>query len=184
MTRIPQESVESIIHALIKAVATESDREGLAQTPRRVASFYEEFFALGEEDFQCTTFDAEGATDLVLVKDMPFYSLCEHHLVPFFGKVSLGYHPQSRIVGLSKIPRIVQKFASRLQNQERFTHQIAEYFIEHVFPQGVGVRVEARHLCTEMRGIRSIGNSTVTLSLHGTFKSDPPLREEFLAALK
>src|SRR5215471_4088272 len=127
-----------------------------------------------------TTFDAEGMNEMVVVRQVPFYSLCEHHLLPFFGTATVGYVPADRIVGLSKIPRLVQHLARDLQNQERLAAQIADKFGDVLKPKGVGVILHARHLCMEMRGVAIAGAVTTTSALRGVFLDDPRARREFL----
>lgn len=154
------------------------EREGLLETPTRVARMYAEL--LTPKPFTFTTFDAEGADQMVVVRDVPFYTLCEHHLVPFYGHATMAYIPGRKIAGLSKLARTVDWYARRLQTQERLTNQIAAYLEEHLEPQGVGVVLQATHLCMAMRGVQKVGAVTVTSALTGLFKTDPKARGEFL----
>jgi GTP cyclohydrolase I len=162
------------------------DREGLLETPMRVAKAFEEWAAGYQLDPGAVlkTF-ADGAEEtsdqMVLVKDIPFYSLCEHHLAPFFGVAHVAYIPSGRIVGLSKLSRLVDIFARRFQVQERMTNQIADALVEHLCPTGVGVMLRARHLCMESRGINRQGASTVTSALRGALREQSDARAEFLS---
>lgn len=160
----------------------DSDREGLLDTPKRVAKFYRQF--LTPTEFNFTTFDSEGYDEMVVVKNIPFFSLCEHHLAPFFGTASVGYIPNKKIVGLSKIPRAVDHFSRRFQNQERITTQIAELIQQQLEPKGVAVILTARHLCVEMRGVQKHDVWTTTSKMTGSFKSEPITRNEFLNLIK
>jgi GTP cyclohydrolase IA len=162
-------------------------REGLARTPERVAKALEEMTAgsaqsvadvVGEGVFE------EDCSEMVLVKDIEFYSLCEHHLLPFYGRVHVAYIPDGRIIGLSKLPRIVDVFARRLQVQERMTVQIAEAIEEVLEPKGVGVVADAVHLCMMMRGVQKQNSSTMTSCLRGSFRSDSRTRNEFLGLVR
>jgi GTP cyclohydrolase I len=173
--------VELATAALLEAVGHHG-REGVADTPRRVAKFWGEFLA--PEPFAFTTFEADGADQMVVQLAIPFYSVCEHHLLPFFGTAAVGYVPRGRVVGLSKLARAVQWHARRPQNQERITEQVADVLVERLDPVGVGVQLRARHLCMEMRGVRAAGVETVTTALRGVFRDDPAARAEFLAAAR
>lgn len=171
--------MKELWHGIITEIDADPHREGLRDTPLRVEKFYKEWITHGEPDFPITTFDAESLDEMVIVKDIPFYSLCEHHVLPFFGTAALAYIPIDRIVGLSKIPRIVQHYAHRLQNQERMTQQIADFFAQRLEPRGIAVTLRARHLCTEMRGVASVGNETVTSALRGVLKTNHATRAEY-----
>ena len=169
---------------MLKDLGEDASREGLERTPLRVAKSLRELTSgmdlvvadvVGEGVFH------EDCSEMVLVKDIEFYSLCEHHMLPFYGKVHVGYIPNGRIIGLSKIPRIVDVFARRLQVQERLTVQIAEAIQETLEPKGVGVVVDARHLCMMMRGVQKQNSSALTSCLLGAFQKDPKTRSEFLA---
>lgn len=152
-------------------------REGLKETPNRYVKFLEEF--LNPPAFEFTTFKADN-DEMVIVQDIDFYSLCEHHMAPFFGKGAIAYVPTDRIVGLSKLPRALDLFARKFQNQERIAHQLAEFIMEKLKPKGVGVILKARHLCMEMRGVRKPGTMTTTSAMRGVFKDDLNCRQEFL----
>lgn len=169
--------ISLIIKQLLKTLDDDADREGLQETPNRIEKFYKEF--LSGDKFNTTTFKNEGYDEMVVQCNIPFYSLCEHHMVPFFGVAHVAYVPNERIVGLSKFSRIIDHFAHRLQNQERITTQITDYLNDTLKPDGVAVSLTARHLCMEMRGVRKIGAETTTTSLRGSFKSDERTRHEF-----
>ena len=167
------------IRSLLQALQQDITREGLVQTPRRVFGFYEQF--LNPQPFTFTTFENEnGADEMIVQKGIPFYSLCEHHMLPFFGTAIVAYIPHKRIVGLSKLARCVQFHASGLQNQERITQQVNKTLMKELEPKGVGVIITARHMCMEMRGVKAPGAETVTSSLSGAFRDDPRTRNEFL----
>lgn len=175
-------NLEKTISDLIKAIDKDPGREGLEETPKRVAKFIKEFY--GKEEFNVTTFSSEGYDEMITQLNIPFYSMCEHHILPFFGVAHIAYIPRDRIVGLSKLSRILDHFAHNLQNQERITTQVAAYLQEKLDPQGVAVVLTARHMCMEMRGIRKIGAETTTASLQGAFKSNEPTRMEFYQMIK
>lgn len=156
-------------------------REGLLNTPKRVEKFWNEF--LNPEEFKFTTFENDGQDDMVIVKDIPFYSICEHHLVPFFGVGHIAYVPCDKIVGISKLPRVLEMFSRRLQNQERIMNQVSEFIMKELQPMGVAVVLNARHLCMEMRGVKKAA-STTTSCLTGCFKVDINCRQEFLNLIK
>lgn len=165
---------------LLIALGQDPADEHLAETPRRVAQAYAEL--LTPRAFDMTTFaNDEGYDELILARDIPFRSMCRHHLLPFHGVAHVGYLPAARIVGLSKLARVVELFASRLQVQERLTQQVADWIDRHVQPRGVGVVVEAEHLCMSLRGVRAQGSRTLTSVLHGLLREDARSRQEFLA---
>jgi GTP cyclohydrolase I len=179
------ERVERAVKELLIAIGEDPDREGLVATPRRVAAMYEELFSGVDEDpskHLTVTFAAEH-DEMVMVRDIPFASLCEHHLVPFMGKAHVAYIPgeDGRITGLSKLARLVDAYARRLQVQERMTSQIADTLMETLAPRGALVVVEAEHLCMSMRGVKKPGTLTVTSALRGIFKDDPRTRAEAMA---
>ena len=164
---------------LLRALGADLESEGLRDTPRRMVQAYVEL--LTPQPFQPTTFPNEGGYDeLVLVRAIPFHSLCMHHMLPFHGLAHVGYLPGERIVGLSKLARVVELFARDLQVQERLTTQIADWIQEQLEPKGVGVVLEAEHLCMSMRGVQKFGATTVTSALHGQVRDDPRTRQEFL----
>jgi GTP cyclohydrolase I len=181
-------SIEDNVRRILQFVGEDPDRGGLHETPKRVAKAWQ-FWCKGynekPEDILKTFEDgAEGCNEMVMVKDIPFYTHCEHHLAPFFGTATIAYIPNGKIVGLSKLNRVLDCFARRLQVQERLTTQVAESLMEHLDPIGVGVIVKARHMCMESRGVCQQGHHTVTSALRGAFKDDPTVRAEFLELSK
>jgi GTP cyclohydrolase I len=173
-------AVERAARDLLIALGRDPSDESLRDTPRRVAAAYEEM--LSPEPFEVTTFPNDGAYDeLVVVRDIPFHSLCEHHLLPFQGVAHVGYLPGERIVGISKLARVVDHFARDLQVQERLTAQVAGWLQRHLSPKGVGVVLEAEHLCMSIRGAAKPGSRTMTSALHGLVRDDQRTRQEFLA---
>jgi GTP cyclohydrolase IA len=172
-------AAEAAVRDLLLALGQDPDSEHLRETPRRVALAYEEF--LTPEPFVPTTFpNDEGYDELVLVRDIPFHSLCQHHLLPFSGIAHVGYLPDASILGLSKLARVVEHFARGLQVQERLTKQIGDWLDARLAPKGVGVVLEAEHLCMSLRGVEAVGSRTVTSSLHGLVRDDARTRAEFL----
>jgi GTP cyclohydrolase I len=185
LTDFPYRNVEGAIRTLINSIGEDSDRGGLLETPARVARAWQ-FWCSGYERDPADvlkTFDdgAEGCDEMVVVKDIPFYTHCEHHLAPFFGTATIAYLPDGKVVGLSKLSRVLDIFARRLQVQERLTTQVADALIEGLAPKGVGVVLKARHLCMESRGVCQQGHHTVTSALRGVFKTESSARAEFLA---
>lgn len=171
---------EDAVMRLLDALGLDRTSPGLAGTPRRVAEMYAEL--LTPIPFHPTAFPNDaGYDELVLVSDIPVAALCEHHLLPFRGVAHVGYLPGERIIGLSKLARLVEAFARRPQVQERLTTQVADWLREHLSPRGVGVVVEAEHLCMTIRGVRAPGSRTVTSTLYGKLREDPAARQEFLA---
>ena len=172
----------ALIKKLIFEVGENPDREGLIQTPMRVSKMYDEILGGYKEnplDYG-KTFTNEGSNDLVLVKEIEFYSLCEHHMIPFYGTIAIGYLPDKKILGLSKFARISEVFARRLQVQERLSQQILNTVVEILEPFGAAVRIEAKHLCMAMRGIKKRESSTITTAFYGELKTNDYLRKEFL----
>jgi GTP cyclohydrolase I len=177
------EVIEKCVKNLLKEIGEDPDREGLKRTPNRVATAYE-FLTQGykqdiKEILNGAIFN-EKYDEMVIVKDIDFYSMCEHHLLPFYGKVHVAYIPDGKIVGLSKIPRIVDVYAQRLQVQERMTQEIANTIDNFVKPRGVAVVVEAYHMCMMMRGVQKQNSITTTSAMHGIFTEDARTRNEFL----
>jgi GTP cyclohydrolase IA len=173
-------AAEAAVRSLLLALGQDPDAEHLAQTPRRVAAAYAEL--LTPDDFELTTFpNDEGYDQLVLARDIPFRSLCEHHMLPFHGVAHVGYFPSERIVGLSKLARVVEGFARGLQVQERLTKQIADCLDARLHPKGVGVVLEAEHLCMTLRGVRAHGSRTLTSELSGHLRRNAAARQEFYA---
>ena len=173
-----------IVRRQLELIGEDPDREGLKRTPQRVATALAWLTRGYEMDVQHVVngavFDAESATNMIMVRDIELYSLCEHHMLPFFGRAHIAYIPNGSIVGLSKLPRIVEVFARRLQVQERLTEQIASALHDVLKPMGVGVVIEAYHLCMMMRGVEKQNSKTITSALRGSFRSDQRTREEFL----
>ena len=184
----PGDELGETVATLIEHLGENPDREGLLDTPRRVAESLRYLTEGYSTDPSTVVGDAlfalDGYDDMVLVKDIAFYSLCEHHLLPFFGRVHIGYVPEGRIVGLSKLPRLVDMYSRRLQVQERMTREIAEAIDSVVTPRGVGVVVEGRHLCMEMRGVGKESSQTVTSCMLGVFRDDQRTRAEFLSHIQ
>lgn len=181
-----REQIEHHVREILKLIGEDVEREGLLDTPARVTRMYEEIFAgyaIEPRDVLGVTFE-ENHEELVIVKDITYYSQCEHHMAPFFGKVHIGYIPSGHIAGLSKLARLVEAVSRRLQVQERITSQIADIMDEVLQPQGVMVVVEGEHLCMCARGVKKPGSKTVTSAVRGTFRKDAASRAEFLSLLK
>jgi GTP cyclohydrolase I len=182
----PHGPVEDAVREILMEVGEDPDRPGLVGTPDRVHRMYAELTAGYHVEPDRLLNDAiydVGYSEMVVVKDIPFYSLCEHHLLPFFGNAAVAYIPRGRVIGLSKIPRVVEMYARRLQVQERMTQQIADFLDERLNPQGVGVVIEATHLCAVMRGIRKPGTIMTTAAVLGLFRSRDRTRAEFYSHL-
>lgn len=183
-----REGIEDNIRRLLQYVGEDPNRGGLEETPKRVAKAWAHWTSGYGKDaaslLKVFEDGADGCDEMVIVKDVPFYTHCEHHMAPFFGTASVAYIPDGRIVGLSKISRVVDMYARRLQVQERLTNQIADALNEHLRPTGVGVVVRARHLCMESRGICQQGHHTITSALRGVLKTDEKARAEFMALAK
>ena len=167
-----------VIAELLTHLDKEPSREGLRDTPKRYKKFLDEF--LNPKPFNTTIFESEGYNEMVLQTKIPFYSICEHHLIPFFGHGAIAYIPNKKIIGLSKLARTLDHVSRRLQNQERITMQVADFLAEAIQPKGIGVILTARHLCMEMRGIQKPETLTTTSCVQGIFKSDPRTRAEFM----
>jgi GTP cyclohydrolase I len=179
----PGSQIPEAVRTLLEELGEDPERAGLAGTPERVRRMYAELTEGYHTDPDALLNKAAFEVDydeMVVVRDIEFFSLCEHHLLPFFGKAHVGYLPRGRIIGLSKIPRIVDMYAHRLQVQERLTQQVAGFLMERLNPKGVGCVVEATHLCTVMRGVRKQEATMVTSSMLGTFRADARTRSEFL----
>ena len=174
---------ERIVRRQLELIGEDPDREGLLKTPSRVAASMEwltQGYSMSVEDVVGDALFDETHENMVMVRDIELYSMCEHHMLPFYGRAHIAYIPNGRIVGLSKLPRIVDVFARRLQVQERLTEQIAEAICEVLDPRGVGVVVEAYHLCMMMRGVQKQNSRTLTSALRGVFRDDQRTRDEFL----
>lgn len=182
--RPTREQAEEAVRTLLAWTGDNPDREGLIHTPRRVVNAFEELYSgYGQDpsELLTTTFsEVGGYQDMVLVRDIPFYSHCEHHMVPFLGKAHIAYYPVEGVVGLSKLARLVDIFARRLQTQETMTSQVSSALEEHLGTRGVAVMLEAEHLCMSMRGVQKGGVSTMTSHFSGIFKEDAAEREKFL----
>ena len=175
--------LEALVRRQLELLGEDPDRDGLVNTPLRVAKSLE-FLTKGYEQnpkkvLNDALFDVKS-DEMVIVKDIDFYSLCEHHMLPFFGKCHVAYLPGKKVIGLSKLPRLVDVYARRLQVQERMTHEIAKAIMDLIHPQGVGVVIEAQHLCMMMRGVEKQNSYAITSAMLGTFREDPRTRAEFL----
>jgi GTP cyclohydrolase I len=185
---INQAEIKSAVTSILKAIGEKPDREGLKDTPRRVAEMYSELFIgleMNPKEALTVGFE-EGHREMVILRDIPFHSMCEHHLLPFYGVVHVGYLPNSsgRVVGASKLARVVEIFAKRPQIQERMTTQIADAIVDGLQPDGVGVIVQAEHLCMIMRGIKKPGSAIVTSALRGVLRHRKEPRAEFFSLLQ
>lgn len=181
-----RDQIEYHIKEILNLIGEDTEREGLLETPARVTRMYEEIFAgysVDPREALGVTFD-ENHQEMVIVKDIVYYSQCEHHMAPFFGKVHIGYVPSGKIAGLSKFARLVEAVSRRLQVQERITSQIADILDEVLHPTGVMVVVEGEHLCMCARGVKKPGSKTITSAVRGGFRNDAPLRAEFLSLIK
>lgn len=182
---VDQKKIKAAVRLLLEAIGEDPDRDGLKDTPDRVARMYGEIFGHGEEEPRVSLskkFD-EQHHELVLVKDIPFFSMCEHHLMPFFGKAHVAYIPNGHIVGISKLARVVESFARRPQVQERMTSQIADIINEELKPDGVAIVCEAVHTCMTMRGIKKPGAAVITSAMRGAFQKNISTRAEIMALI-
>ncbi len=181
-----RERIAAAIREILIAIGEDPDREGLVKTPMRVARMYEELFAglNGEPDEYLETTFEHAHDEMIVVRDIPFYSVCEHHLLPFFGRAAVGYIPNERIVGLSKLARVVEHLARRPQVQERLSCQIADRIEQVLDPVGVAVTIEAEHTCMTMRGVKKPGSRMVTSVTRGAFRDNPATRAEFFDAVQ
>ena len=170
--------IEDNIIRILEYLGEDPNREGLKDTPKRYIKFLKEFTQ--PKEFIFTTFEKECYDEMILMKDINFYSLCEHHIAPFFGKAKIAYIPNKKVVGLSKLARCVDLYANKFQNQERITYQIAERLMNELDPKGVAVTLEAQHLCMSMRGVKKHEAMTKTTALYGVFKTDDKARNEFI----
>jgi GTP cyclohydrolase IA len=185
--RVDVDRIERAVREILEAIGEDPDRDGLVRTPLRIAKMYEEIFAGMREDpshHLTVTFEAEH-DEMVMVRDIPLHSMCEHHLIPFAGRAHVAYIPgaDGRITGLSKIARLVDGFAKRPQVQERLTTQIADALVEVLSPSGVLVLIEAEHFCMSMRGVKKPGSLTITNAVRGLFKSNPATRAEAMSLI-
>ena len=182
---IDQKKIEEAVRLFLEGIGEDVSREGLKETPGRIARMCEELYRGMEEDASVhlsKTFSVDSS-EMVIEKDITFYSTCEHHILPFYGKVHIAYIPDRKVVGLSKLARTVEVFARRLQLQEQLTGQIADALMEFMQPKGALVMIEAEHMCMTMRGIKKPGSRTITLARRGVFESDPALEERFFRML-
>jgi len=181
-TVIKQEELDAV-KTLLMSIGEDVEREGLLDTPKRYVKFLKEF--CNPQEFNFTTFENEGSKDeMIIISDIPFFSICEHHLAPFMGFGYIAYIPNTKIVGLSKIPRTLDYYSKRPQNQERITQQVADFLMEKLQPKGVAVVLKARHLCVEMRGVQKHDCWTTTSAMVGGFRNDMNCRQEFLSLIK
>ena len=187
MTENKKQKIEELIKELLLNIGENPTREGLAKTPMRVARAWE-FFSQGYtasiDDIVNSAIFEEECSEMVIVRDIEFFSMCEHHMIPFFGRCHVGYLPNNKIIGLSKIPRIVDAFSQRLQVQERLTSQVAETLMDILNPIGVGVVMEGRHLCMQMRGVEKQNSFAITSAMLGQFRKSAETRAEFLSIIR
>ena len=181
-----RDKIITAVSMMLEAIGEDPQREGLRDTPRRVADMYQEIFTGLDEDpaEHLKVGFEEQHKELIVLRDIPFTGMCEHHLLPFTGKAHVGYIPAGRIVGLSKLARVVEGYARRPQLQERLTSQIADAINDALNPRGVGVVIEAQHFCMIMRGVKKPGSTMVTSAMRGIFKTNPPTRAEFLGFIR
>ncbi|QKV18080.1 GTP cyclohydrolase I FolE [Oricola thermophila] len=186
--RPSREEAEAAVRTLLLWAGDDPDREGLIETPQRVVKAYREMFAgydMDPQEVLARTFEeVAGYEDMVLVKDISFHSHCEHHMVPIIGKAHVAYLPDKRVLGLSKIARVVDIFAQRLQTQEAMTAQIADAINEALMPRGIAVMIEAEHMCMAMRGIRKQGSTTITTTFTGSYRDDPTEQARFISMVR
>ena len=183
---VDERKIKQAVLSIIKAIGEDPTREGLIETPRRIADMYADIFSgldKNPRDELTVGFD-EGHHEMVIIKDIPFYSMCEHHFLPFFGLVHVGYIPKGRIAGASKVARAVDILAKRPQLQERLTTQIAEAMVEALKPNGAGVVIEAEHMCMTMRGVKKPRSKIVTSAMRGLFRENPATRAEFMSLVQ
>lgn len=181
--KFDRDPIENAVRAMLLAIGEDPDREGLVKTPDRVYRMFGELFAGYTQDPEALVNNAIFTVkydEMVLVRDIEFYSMCEHHMLPFIGRAHVAYIPDGKVLGLSKIPRIVDMYARRLQVQERMTRQIADFLRDLLRPQGVGVVIEATHLCSTMRGVKKHSAKMTTSAMHGAFRANLATRQEFL----
>jgi len=186
MTEEGRIKIANAVRQILEAIGEDPEREGLVETPRRVAEMYEELFGglcVDPAEELAVGFE-EGHQEMVVIRDVPFYSLCEHHLLPFHGVAHIGYIPKGRVVGISKLARVVETLARRPQLQERLTSQVADTIVRGLRPAGVGVVIEATHLCMTMRGVKKPHSSVVTSAMRGGFRQSAATRAEFLSIIR
>lgn len=183
---VDQDKIREAVRLLLEGIGEDTGREGLAETPDRIARMYAEIFSGMEEDaaIPLSRVFTVDSGEMVLEKDIVFYSMCEHHMMPFFGKAHVAYIPDGKVVGLSKLARTVEIYAKRLQIQERMTEQIADAIMEHLAPKGVMVVLEAEHMCMTMRGVKKPGSKTVSIAVRGAFENNMELQNRFFQMLR
>jgi GTP cyclohydrolase IA len=186
--RPTREEAEAAVRTLLRWAGDDPQREGLLETPKRVVKAFKEFYSGYQDDpkdvLNKVFAEVEGYDDIVLVRDIPFYSHCEHHMVPFYGMAHIAYYPTKGVVGLSKLARLVEVYARRLQTQETMTAQIAQAMVEALEPRGVAVMIEAEHMCMSMRGVQKAGAMTLTTQFTGVFKDEPTEQVRFLTLVR
>lgn len=185
ITKVDTERIEKAVREILLAVGEDVNREGLKRTPERVGRMYAELLGGMQEDpkIHLRGVFTENYKEIVLLRDIPFYSICEHHIMPFIGSADVAYLPSGTVLGVSKLARIVDSFARRLQTQERLTYQIADFIMDSLHPLGVAVVMEASHSCMTIRGIKKPGSTMVTSALRGIFMKDPRTRSEVLSLM-
>lgn len=185
LKKVDTERIEKAVKEILLAIGEDAEREGLRKTPKRVGRMYAELLAGMCEDpeIHLKSVFTENYNEIVLLRDIPFYSICEHHLMPFIGTAHVAYIPSGMVLGVSKLARIVDCFARRLQTQERLTYQIADFIMDKLKPQGVTIVMEASHSCMTIRGIKKPGSSMVTSAIRGVFMKDPKSRSEILSLM-
>lgn len=183
---VDQEKIREAVRLLLEGIGEDVNREGLAETPDRVARMYEELcLGMGEDAREpLSKVFSVDKNELVVEKDITFYSMCEHHMLPFYGKAHIAYVPNGKVVGLSKLARTVEIYARRLQIQEKMTGQIADDIMKYLAPQGVMVVLEAEHMCMTMRGVKKPGSKTISIAVRGSFEENPALQEIFFRMLR
>lgn len=183
---VDQDKIQRAVRLLLEGIGEDVGREGLAETPDRIARMYTEIFAGMEEDpaIPLSRVFTVDNSEMVLEKDIVFYSMCEHHMMPFFGRAHVAYIPNGKVVGLSKLARTVEIYAKRLQIQERMTGQIADAVMKHLAPQGAMVVLEAKHMCMTMRGVKKPGSRTVSIAVRGVFEGNAELQNRFFQMLR
>ena len=183
---VDKERIERAVKEILQAIGEDPTREGLINTPKRVAAMFNELFSGTHEDpsRHLQTFFTERYDEIVILRDIPFHSMCEHHLMPFIGKAHIAYLPDGKVVGVSKLARLIEGLSHRMQVQERLTTQIADLLMEHLKPKGVAVVMIAQHTCMTIRGVKKPGSSMITSALRGIFKTNLASRTEILSLLK
>ncbi len=184
--KIDQSRIEKAVREILEAIGEDPNREGLVKTPKRVAAMFAELFSGTHDDpsKHLKTFFTERYDEIVILRDIPFHSMCEHHLMPFIGTANIAYLPDGKVVGVSKLARLVEGLSHRMQVQERLTTQVADMLMEHIKPKGVAVILKAQHTCMTIRGVKKPGSTMITSALRGIFKTNLASRTEILSLLK